>query len=350
MSNSSTHDSSAKSVVEEKKDDVIAPKGLELSAPTIGIKSSGRGGAGNIGSRRLLQLFGELKQPSMEDLEAREREVLAAHRAKKLAKSSVLKTTGRGGLGNLRGTPKSRNSLPPSTQPRRSTSSSVASGRRSSSSSIRSVKRRSAKGKGKERELPIIKLGDPITGIPGLPPLFVQNEDSPPASPIRPTASTSRQIPPRRPAPTSPLPPIPAIDSPPSPLSLLPAIPNRPLNRLAQSQSRPSQASSRTSAAQALNSFPSIRGSITSKLYTQKQSAGGGAEWRLVTQVREEPRGARLFIIEEAVWELYSRDEIRREKQEAYEMKMMQKRVAKGRRGGWGVHSDIGGGYVSDPA
>jgi len=57
-----------------------------------------------------------------------------------------------------------------------------------------------------------------------------------------------------------------------------------------------------------------------------------------------------LYIIEEAVWELFTRDEIRREKQEAYEMKMMRKRLAKGKRGHWGVHSDIGSGYVSDPA
>jgi len=85
-----------------------------------------------------------------------------------------------------------------------------------------------------------------------------------------------------------------------------------------------------------------------SRVYIQKQSAGGGAEWRLVTQVREERRGSRKYIIEEPVWELFSKEDIRKEKQEAYEMKMMKKWMEKGKRRGW--VTDISDGYVSEPA
>jgi len=68
----------------------------------------------------------------------------------------------------------------------------------------------------------------------------------------------------------------------------------------------------------------------------------------LITQVREERRGTRKYIIEEPAWELFSREDIRREKQEAYEMKMMKKWVDKGKRRGW--VSEFSDGYVSEPA
>jgi hypothetical protein len=80
----------------------------------------------------------------------------------------------------------------------------------------------------------------------------------------------------------------------------------------------------------------------------QRQPAGGGAEWRLVTNVREVKPGTRRRVMEEPTWELYSREDIRREKQMEYEMKRMQKWVEKGKRKGW--VSDIRDGYVSEPA
>jgi hypothetical protein len=84
-------------------------------------------------------------------------------------------------------------------------------------------------------------------------------------------------------------------------------------------------------------------------VYLQKQSAGGGSEWRLVTEVREERRGSRKYVIEEPVWELFSREDIRRERQEAHELKKMRKWVEKGKKRGW-VSADITDGYVSEPA
>lgn len=83
-------------------------------------------------------------------------------------------------------------------------------------------------------------------------------------------------------------------------------------------------------------------------VYVQKQNAGGGAEWRLVSQTREERRGARRFLIEEPVWELFTRDDIRKERHEAYEMKMMKKWVDKGKKMGWVAEADDG--YLSEPA
>ena len=58
-----------------------------------------------------------------------------------------------------------------------------------------------------------------------------------------------------------------------------------------------------------------------------RKSARGGAEWRIVTRIREEQRGRRTYLVEEQAWQYFTAQELKlqkkRAKEEAIELNRM---------------------------